>query len=147
VVASPRDGNQEKLETRSVYLRELRCSPIEGFAMKHYDQRADHNIGADDETSFTIQQFCALENFSIAYFYKLKQLGNAPRVVNPPGTNLHRITADERRAWHERMYEAGKQDAAKREAERRSEITRRAGKIAAALSTHHSKRGRAKASA
>jgi hypothetical protein len=96
----------------------------------------------DEETSMTIQQFCALENFSIGYFYKLKQLGMAPRVVNPPGTNLQRITADERRAWHERMYKATQKDAAKREAERRSEIARRAGKHAVTLLSHHSNRYR-----
>jgi hypothetical protein len=96
----------------------------------------------DETTSYTIQQFCALENFSPAYFYKLRRLGLAPRIVNPPGTNLHRITPDERRAWHERMYKAGKQTAARREAKRRTEIARHAGKIAAKLPSHHSNRYR-----
>jgi len=99
-------------------------------------------IGVEEESSLTIQQFCAVENFSIGYFYKLKQMGLGPRVVNPPGTNLHRITADERRAWHARMYEASTQDKARQEAARRSAITSRAGKIAAKLPSHHSNRKR-----
>jgi hypothetical protein len=85
----------------------------------------------EDAKSHTIQEFCDLEKFSVGYFHKLKRLGLAPRVINPVG-RLMRITAEERRAWHERMYAAGQKTTAKKQSQRRSEASRRAGKAAAA---------------
>jgi hypothetical protein len=104
--------------------------------------RLETTLISDEETSLTIPQFCALEKFSITYFYKLKRLGLAPKVVNPPGTNLHRITPAARRDWHQRMYLLGQEEEAQREAARRADTAARAGKIAAASPAHHSKRKR-----
>jgi hypothetical protein len=95
----------------------------------------------DEEPSMSLQRFMALEDMSTATFYDLKRRGLAPRIVNPPGTNWQRITAAERRAWHERMYKLGQKEEAKREAERRAALASRAGKLAAQSPLHRAHRG------
>lgn len=49
------------------------------------------------DKSFTIQEFCAAEKISRAFFYKLQSQGNAPRTY-PIGSN-RRISREAYIAW------------------------------------------------
>jgi hypothetical protein len=89
-------------------------------------------LSENEDRSISIGEFCLLEGFSLGYFYKLKKLGLAPKILHPPGTQIFRITAQARRDWHSRMEKEGQTKAAKQEAQRRTELGRRAGKAAAA---------------
>lgn len=49
------------------------------------------------DESFTIQEFCAAEKISRAFFYKLQKAGNAP-LTYPLGSN-RRISREAYLAW------------------------------------------------
>ena len=91
----------------------------------------------DPKRSLSQDQFCWLENISKAKFYELKKRGLAPDVTNIDG--LQRITPESREAWHERMAERAKSEAARLEAERRHELAVSAGRAAAQSPLHVSK--------
>jgi hypothetical protein len=89
--------------------------------------------------SQTIPEFCASEKISKATFYDLKKRGLAPDVLEIRGSNIRRITAAARAAWHTRMANLASSEAAKLEHERRRELTAAAGKAAALSPLHISK--------
>jgi hypothetical protein len=96
----------------------------------------------EDERSFTINQFCALENISRATFFKLGRRRLGPELLRVPGTNVVRITGDARRRWHQRLADLSQQEAATLEHHRRVALASRAGRAAAMSPRHISKRPR-----
>jgi hypothetical protein len=91
----------------------------------------------DPKRSLSQDQFCWLENISRAKFYQLKKRGLGPDVTDIDG--LQRITPESREAWHERMAELAKGEAARLEAARRRELAVSAGRAAAQSPRHISK--------
>ena len=83
--------------------------------------------------SLSQDQFCWLENISRSKYFELKKRGLGPDVTDIDG--LQRITPESREAWHERMAERAKGEAA-----RRRELAVIAGRAAAASPLHISKR-------
>jgi hypothetical protein len=51
----------------------------------------------DQHTSFSIDTFCARNEFSRGFYYKLKRTGRGPREMRVDG--LIRITAEAEREW------------------------------------------------
>jgi hypothetical protein len=92
----------------------------------------------DPKRSLSQDQFCWLENISRSKYFELKKRGLGPDVTDIDG--VHRITPESREAWHERMAEFAKSEAAQLEAERRRELAAIAGRAAAASPLHISKR-------
>jgi hypothetical protein len=92
----------------------------------------------DPKRSLSQNGFCYVENISKAKYYELKKRGLAPDETNIDG--LIRITPKAREAWHARMAELAKSEAAQLEAERRRELASIAGRAAAASPLHISKR-------
>jgi hypothetical protein len=100
-------------------------------------------IDEDRKRSESIPEFCLAEGISKSSYYKLKKLGLAPDELRPPGTAIVRITTQARTAWHMRMEELRKSQAAELEAARRHAQTAAAGKRAAASPLHISNRRKA----
>jgi hypothetical protein len=96
----------------------------------------------DDDRSRTVREFCAIENLSVASYYKMKKQGLAPDELRVPGLSIVRITAQAHREWRERMTALRQEEAAAREHERRRAATSRAGKLAAASPRHPCRRKR-----
>ena len=92
----------------------------------------------DPKRSLSQNGFCYVENISKAKYYELKKRGLAPDETNIDG--LIRITPKAREAWHARMAELAKSEAAQLEAERRRELASIAGRAAASSPLHISKR-------
>jgi hypothetical protein len=92
----------------------------------------------DPRRSLSQQEFCWLENISKAKFYELKKRGLTPDEIDIDG--VLRITPESREAWHARMAELAKGEAARLEAERRRELAVIAGRAAAQSPLHVSKR-------
>lgn len=67
--------------------------------------RAVNTIAATDEgeRSYTIPEFCALENISPFTYHKMKRLGLGPVELRVPGLSIVRITRQSRLEWHKRM--------------------------------------------
>ena len=65
-----------------------------------------HAITVQDKKpgASTIAEFCKLHGFSVAFFYKLKHQGKAPRVTNLGARRL--ITDEDAAAWRKVMSEA-----------------------------------------
>jgi hypothetical protein len=93
----------------------------------------------DQERSWTISEFCALEGISTTSYHKARKEGNGPAELRLPGMSLVRITPEARREWHDRMAKLQEAEDAQRERDRRSEASRRAGRKAALSSRHVSK--------
>lgn len=55
----------------------------------------------------TIPEFCEQHRFSVAFFYKLKEAGKAPRVTNVGARRI--ITDEDAAAWRKAMAEASQQ--------------------------------------
>ena len=91
----------------------------------------------DPKRSLSQNGFCYVENISKAKYYELKKRGLAPDETNIDG--LIRITPKAREAWHARMAELAKSEAARLEAERRRELAVIAGRAAAQSPLHVSK--------
>jgi hypothetical protein len=104
-------------------------------------------VGAEPERSLTRQEFCALEQISSTTYHKMMKEGHGPDVSIIPGTRLRRITPEAHREWRARMRAYGESLEVKLKEQRRLEITRRAGEIAAESPLHVSKRRKAQASA
>jgi predicted DNA-binding transcriptional regulator AlpA len=51
----------------------------------------------DETETFTLKEFLAVEKISRSYFYKLEQIGKAPRTYNIGRTR--RVTGAARREW------------------------------------------------
>jgi hypothetical protein len=109
------------------------------FGVLGMDTAADK----DRNRSESIPEFCLAEGISKSSYYKLKKLGLAPDELRPPGTAIVRITTQARTAWHMRMEELRKSQAAELEAARRHAQTAAAGKRAAESPLHVSKRRKA----
>jgi hypothetical protein len=92
--------------------------------------------------SSTIDEFCTLEKISRASFFKMQRAGVGPELLRVPNTNIVRVTATARRAWHLRMEDIAQQEAATLERQRRVDHAQRAGRAAAKSEAHHSKRKR-----
>jgi hypothetical protein len=92
----------------------------------------------DPKRSLSRNEFCYVEHICRAKFFDLKKRGLAPDETNIDG--LIRITPKAREAWHARMAELAKSEAAQLEAERRRELASIAGRAAAASPLHISKR-------
>ena len=92
----------------------------------------------DPRRSLSQKQFCWVENISLAKYFELKKRGLGPDVTDIDG--LQRITPESREAWHERMAERAKGEAARLQAERRRELAVIAGRAAALSPKHVSKR-------
>jgi hypothetical protein len=101
----------------------------------------------DDPRSRTRVEFCNIEHFSLSSFFALRKRGLAPDEISPPGTNIHRITAQAHAAWRSRMTELAKTEAAELAANRRRRQAQAAGEEAAKSPTHISKKNIAKAQA
>jgi hypothetical protein len=69
------------------------------------------------EPSLSVKQLCEADQISTAYYYKLKARGLGP--VETRIGSVIRITAEDRRRWHEKMRELAQTEAAQLEAERR----------------------------
>jgi hypothetical protein len=52
----------------------------------------------------TIPEFCRQHRFSVAFFYKLKDAGKAPRVTNLGARRI--ITEEDAATWRKAMAEA-----------------------------------------
>jgi hypothetical protein len=83
----------------------------------------------------------------VATYYKLRRLGLTPDELHVPGTNIRRITPKGDREWIARMGELTKTKEYEREAERRTALAKKAGKLAARSSKHVSQIKRRKAAA
>ena len=92
----------------------------------------------DPRRSLSQKQFCWVENISLAKYFELKKRGLGPAITDIDG--LQRITPESREAWHERMAERAKGEAARLQAERRRELAVIAGRAAALSPKHVSKR-------
>lgn len=55
----------------------------------------------------TIPEFCKQHRFSVAFFYKLKEAGKAPRVTNLGARRI--ITEEDASVWRKAMAEASEQ--------------------------------------
>jgi hypothetical protein len=98
------------------------------------------NTDIESQPSMTIDEFCAVENFSKSFYYELKKRDLGPEELRPPGMKLIRITAEAHAEWRARMLEEAKSEAAQLENERRRELTVKAGKRAAESPRHISKK-------
>jgi hypothetical protein len=96
----------------------------------------------NQERSQTRGEFCDTERISLSSYFKLKARNLAPEETVVPGTKIIRIVPEARRAWHARMAELAKSEAAQLEAERRREQAVAAGRIAARSPLHASRRPR-----
>lgn len=93
-------------------------------------------VAFDDPRSRTRAEFRAIERLSPSSYHALLKRGLAPDEIHPPGTKIHRITAQAHAAWRERMRELAQSEEAKLESNRRREQTKIAGQIAAQSSLH-----------
>jgi hypothetical protein len=96
----------------------------------------------NQERSQTRGEFCDTERISLSSYFKLKARNLAPEETVVPGTKMIRIAPEARRAWHARMAELAKSEAAQLEAERRRAQAVAAGRIAARSPLHASRRPR-----
>src|SRR4051812_46947740 len=96
----------------------------------------------DPKRSLSQNEFCYVEKISKAKFFDLEKRGLGPDVTDIDG--IQRITPESREAWHERMAERAKSEAARLEAERRRELAVIAGRAAAQSPLHVSKQKRQK---
>lgn len=94
-------------------------------------------MDVDPQRSLSLGEFCYAERISKNKYYELKKRGLGPDVTDIDG--LQRITPESREAWHERMAELAKGEAARLEAERRRELAVIAGRAAAQSPLHVSK--------
>jgi len=94
----------------------------------------------DLRRSLTQQEFCWVERISRAKYFDLKKLGLNPDEIDIDG--LIRITPKAREAWHARMAELARGEAARLEAERRRALAVAAGRAAAQSPNHASRRTR-----
>jgi hypothetical protein len=88
------------------------------------------------DCDMTIDQWCQKRNRKRWYFYNLRKQNRAPELLNG------RITQQEDRKWERRERRRAQSEAARREAERRSEMAAMAGRIAAKSPLHVSNRNR-----
>ena len=95
----------------------------------------------DDDRSWTISGFCAVEKFSKSFYYDLRKRGLAPDETRFPDSSTVRITPAARAAWHERLKVLAQTKAAELERQRRVELSRAAGKAAARSPRHVSRAG------
>ena len=86
--------------------------------------------------ALTISEWCRAKGICIATYYKLKKLGLTPAELHIPGTIIKRITPEADREWIARMAELTKTKEYKREAKRRTDLAKKAGKLAAKSSKH-----------
>jgi hypothetical protein len=109
----------------------------------------DHDIrdrlGDVLERALSLKDFMFLENMSPATYYKIRRAGNGPEETVLPGTNLIRITAEARRAWHAKLAALRDSTAGKLEQQRRDAQAKQAAKVAVASPDHVSKRKRSEA--
>ena len=74
------------------------------------------SVGRDplmNEPSYSITGFCVAENISESTYHKLRGLGYGPDEMRFPDSPMVRITTKARRAWHVRMEQLRKIEAAK----------------------------------
>ena len=90
----------------------------------------------EQEVARTIPQWCQGKQICIATYHKLKKLGLTPDELHIPGTNIKRITPEADRAWIARMAELTKTKEYAREVKRRTDLAKKAGKLAAKSSKH-----------
>jgi hypothetical protein len=95
-----------------------------------------------DPRSRTRLEFCAIERFSLSSYHALQKRGLGPEEICPPGTKLHRISAQAHAEWRERMRELAQSEEAKLLAARRSAQAKVAGELAAASPLHVSNQNR-----
>jgi hypothetical protein len=86
------------------------------------------------DCDMTIAQWRQKRNFSRWDFYKLKKQGRAPEILNG------RITQKADAEWHRRERRLAKSAAARLADQRKSEMARMAGRIAAKSPRHRSNR-------
>ena len=99
-------------------------------------------MDVDPQRSLSLGEFCYAERISKNKYYELKKRGLGPDGTDIDG--LQWITPESREAWHERMAERAKSEAARLEAERRRELAVIAGCAAAQSPLHVSKQKRQK---
>jgi hypothetical protein len=107
---------------------------------------AIESTSGKQEPARTIPEWCEGKRICPATYYKLKRLGLTPDELHVPGTNIRRITPEADRAWVARMAELTKTKEYKREAQRRTDLAKKAGKLAAKSLKHVSQRKKAAAS-
>jgi hypothetical protein len=98
-------------------------------------------MDSTERRSQTRAEFCFAEHLSKSTYHELKKRGLGPDELVVPGSMIIRITPEARDAWHTKMAELAKGEAARIEAERRREFAVIAGKAAAASPLHVSRRG------
>jgi len=81
------------------------------------------------EPARTIPEWCEGKRICIASYYKLRRMGLTPDKLHVPGTNITRITPEADRAWIARMAELTKTKEYKREAKRRTDSAKKAGRL------------------
>jgi hypothetical protein len=75
--------------------------------------------------------------YSKQEFADMERRGIAPRVIRPPGKRKGFITEADDKAWEEKMIAYTESEAGRREAERRVEIARAAGRASAKSRKHY----------
>jgi hypothetical protein len=97
-------------------------------------------MNSTERRSQTRAEFCLAEHLSKSTYHALRKRGLGPEELVVPGLKIIRITPEARDAWHTKMAELAKGEAARIEAERRRELASIAGRAAAASPLHISKR-------
>jgi hypothetical protein len=92
---------------------------------------ATEKKAARADQSKTIQQFCDVENISLASYYAIRRKGHAPTELRVPGTDIIRITPEAHADWRARMAEFAVSEEAALERQRRVAQRSAAGKRAA----------------
>jgi hypothetical protein len=90
----------------------------------------------DLQRALTIEQFCYAENISAYTYHRLQKLGWGPVETRIPGTDVIRISVEERAAWHKRLASREAQERLRKERERRAVLQKRKGDLAAQSPTH-----------
>jgi hypothetical protein len=93
-----------------------------------------------DENRLSLKQFCELEHISVSSYHRMKKAGYGPDETYLPGTGIMFITAAARAAWRIRINKWSASKEAKLESQRRNALFVAAGKKAAAMPNHVSKR-------
>jgi hypothetical protein len=96
------------------------------------------SVAASDGPAFTIPEFCEHYGISHATYHKLQRQGQGPAELRLGG--VVRITFAARHAWEASAVERANKNGAK--TDRRVEMARRAGRLAAKSANHVSKVGR-----
>jgi hypothetical protein len=94
-----------------------------------------------EERSFSIREFCVLENITTSSYFKIRKSGHGPREMRLPGSSIVRISPEARREWHAKLEKmSANDDKLAREKEARSAQASKAGKKSVTSAAHPCRR-------